>query len=185
MKTIGISITMALLLLLLPSSVLAHVPIFFWPDRAPVQRAYTIEDIGGRSTANYGFLAGGAVHQFNFTAQPGDPLQLHFLVLPGEQRSLQAMLTTPAGEEIASEPLSIPIFEVFTQMNLTRVGRIELPAPAGGLYRLEVWHEGGAAADNSPPLKYILATGTKEVFGPFDLFKTPLWWMQARLWQWW
>jgi hypothetical protein len=74
-------------------------------------------------------------------------------------------------ESVASEEFHEP----FTQTRYWGRQALDLDLPAGGTYYLLVWNPDGASG------KYVLDTGTKEVFGPADLLRFPLWWLQTRI----
>ena len=65
-------------------------------------------------------------------------------------------------------------YEPFTQTNYWKRQVLELNLPESGTYTLLVWNPGGETG------KYVLDTGTKEVFGLGDLFRFPGWWMDTR-----
>ncbi len=64
-------------------------------------------------------------------------------------------------------------FEPFTQTNYWGRQRIELNLARAGTYHLVVW------AQDGQPGKYVLDTGQAEVFGPADLLRFPVWWVQV------
>jgi ligand-binding SRPBCC domain-containing protein len=64
-------------------------------------------------------------------------------------------------------------FEPFTQTNYWGRQRLELDLPQAGTYYLLVWQPEGLAG------KYVLDTGTAEVFGPADLLAFPVWWLKV------
>ncbi len=64
-------------------------------------------------------------------------------------------------------------YEPFTQTNYWGRQRVELDLPQAGTYYLLVWQPDGL------PGKYVLDTGTAEVFGPADLFAFPGWWLRV------
>lgn len=66
-------------------------------------------------------------------------------------------------------------FEPFTQTNYWGRQVLELNLPESGRYYLLVWN-----ADKEPG-KYVLDTGREEVFGPADITRFPVWWLNTRL----
>jgi hypothetical protein len=66
-------------------------------------------------------------------------------------------------------------FEPFTQTNYWGRQSIDLTLPESGKYTLLVWNSAG---ENG---KYVLDTGTKEVFGTADILRFPIWWLNTRL----
>jgi len=80
---------------------------------------------------------------------------------------------TLSGIRVDSTP-GEAFFEPFTQTRYWGRQELELDLPQDGSYTLLIWHEGGQ------PGKYVLDTGTQEVFGPGDLLQFPLWWFNTR-----
>lgn len=76
---------------------------------------------------------------------------------------------------IVESTTSAAFFEPFTQTRYWGRQTLELDLPAAGSYYLLVWHPAGVAG------KYVIDTGYQEVFGPADLFRFPLWWLETRL----
>lgn len=66
-------------------------------------------------------------------------------------------------------------FEPFTQTNYWGRQVLELNLPESGRYYLLVWNPEQEAG------KYVLDTGREEVFGPADLLRFPVWWVNTRL----
>jgi len=66
-------------------------------------------------------------------------------------------------------------FEPFTQTRYWGRQELDLNLPEGGTYRLLIWNPHGKTG------KYVLDTGTEEVFGVEDLLRFPLWWLNARV----
>ena len=66
-------------------------------------------------------------------------------------------------------------FEPFTQTHYWGRQQIDLHLPQSGTYKLVIWNLEGELG------KYVLDTGTKEVFGPTDLLRFPIWWLNTRL----
>lgn len=66
-------------------------------------------------------------------------------------------------------------FEPFTQTRYWGRQTLELDLPESGRYYLMVWSPDGRSG------KYVLDTGREEVFGPGDLLRFPVWWVNTRL----
>lgn len=66
-------------------------------------------------------------------------------------------------------------FEPFTQTRYWGRQELDINLPEDGRYYLLVWNPEGAEG------KYVLATGTQEVFEPGDLLRFPIWWLETRL----
>ncbi len=66
-------------------------------------------------------------------------------------------------------------YEPFTQTNYWGRQRVELDLPQTGTYYLLVWQPDGL------PGKYVLDTGSAEVFGPADLLAFPGWWVRVHM----
>ena len=66
-------------------------------------------------------------------------------------------------------------YEPFTQTRYWGRQELELNLPESGTYRLLIWNPKGESG------KYVLDTGTEEVFGPADMLRFPLWWIHARV----
>jgi hypothetical protein len=66
-------------------------------------------------------------------------------------------------------------FEPFTQTRYWGRQELDINLPEDGRYYLLVWNPEGAEG------KYVLATGTQEVFEPADLLRFPIWWLNTRL----
>ena len=99
-----------------------------------------------------------------------------------EHETRSSILPLPAGynlEQLGGLVLdSSPgedFFEPFTQTRYWGRQVLELDLPETGKYYLLVWNPEGKEG------KYVLDTGTKEVFGPGDLLRFPLWWLNTRL----
>lgn len=65
--------------------------------------------------------------------------------------------------------------EPFTQTRYWGRQDLELNLPESGKYYLLVWNSDG---DDG---KYVLDTGTQEVFSPADILRFPVWWINTRL----
>lgn len=85
------------------------------------------------------------------------------------------LIADNAGGILAPSQVSEPFFEPFTQTNYWGRQVLELDAPQNGDYYLIVWNPDGQ------PGKYVLDTGTEEVFGLGDIFRFPVWWFETRL----
>jgi hypothetical protein len=79
------------------------------------------------------------------------------------------------GGLVAESRKSEDFYEPFTQTNYWGRQAIDLDLPQSGTYYLLIWNPDGDVG------KYVLDTGTEEVFGSADLFRFPLWWLSARL----
>lgn len=66
-------------------------------------------------------------------------------------------------------------FEPFTQTRYWGRQELDIDLPETGRYYLLVWNPEGLAG------KYVLDTGTQEVFSPADLLRFPIWWLNTRL----
>lgn len=66
-------------------------------------------------------------------------------------------------------------FEPFTQTRYWGRQELDFNLPETGKYYLLVWNPEGEGG------KYVLDTGTEEVFGPADLLRFPIWWLNTRL----
>ena len=64
-------------------------------------------------------------------------------------------------------------YEPFTQTNYWGRQTLELDLPSSGEYTLLIWNPVGQTG------KYVLDTGVEEVFGPTDLFRFPIWWIDV------
>ena len=74
---------------------------------------------------------------------------------------------------IVPSVVSEDFYEPFTQTNYWGRQTLELDLPASGEYSLLVWNPKGSTG------KYVLDTGTEEVFGLADLFRFPIWWINV------
>ncbi|HEX6987915.1 MAG TPA: hypothetical protein VF282_00455 [Bacillota bacterium] len=169
----------------------AHVPVFLWKGAAPALRPFFIHDIVERSFAFFGLVGQGELHRYRFVADAGDQIPLSLLVPAGQAAVTGAYVLTPGGGEIPLEPVHEPAFDALTQVRLVRVGRLHLTAPETGLYEVHVYPAEAlaatgalAAAGGGARVKYLLAAGEPERFSPLDIFKVPLWWLEAHLWLW-
>ncbi len=66
-------------------------------------------------------------------------------------------------------------YEPFTQTRYWGRQTVELDLPQSGTYHLMIWNPEGKLG------KYVLDTGTEEVFGPEDLLRFPIWWLNTRV----
>ncbi len=76
---------------------------------------------------------------------------------------------------IVESTRSPDFYEPFTQTRYWGRQVIELELPEDGRYALVVWNE------DRQPGKYVLDTGTQEVFSPADLLQFPIWWFNTRI----
>lgn len=88
---------------------------------------------------------------------------------------LAGLHTGTLGGIIAPTVRSEDFFEPFTQTNYWGRQTLELNLPETGTYYLIVWNP------NGQPGKYVMDTGTQEVFGPSDLFLFPKWWIDTHI----
>jgi hypothetical protein len=79
------------------------------------------------------------------------------------------------GGLIVESQESEDFFEPFTQTRYWGRQVLELNLPESGKYYLLVWNSAG---DDG---KYVLDTGTQEVFSPADILRFPVWWLNTRL----
>ena len=79
------------------------------------------------------------------------------------------------GGIIRSSSPSEAFFEPFTQTNYWGRQSLDIALRQAGTHYLVIWQPDGALG------KYVLDTGREEVFGPTDLFRFPLWWIDVRL----
>jgi hypothetical protein len=66
-------------------------------------------------------------------------------------------------------------YEPFTQTRYWGRQTVELDLPQSGTYHLLIWNPEGKLG------KYVLDTGTEEVFGPDDMLRFPIWWLNTRV----
>jgi hypothetical protein len=66
-------------------------------------------------------------------------------------------------------------FEAFTQTRYWTRQALDINLPLEGVYYLVVWNPSGETG------KYVLDSGTREVFSASDLFRMPVWWIETRL----
>ncbi len=76
---------------------------------------------------------------------------------------------------VAPSQVGEPFYEPFTQTRYWGRQTLELDLPASGTYRLIIWQPAGQTG------KYVLDTGYEEVFGPGDMLRFPIWWLNTRL----
>ena len=79
------------------------------------------------------------------------------------------------GGVILATTTSEDFFEPFTQTNYWGRQNFDIELPQTGTYYIVVWHPEGV------PGKYVMDTGTAEVFGPGDIFNFPVWWVQVHV----
>lgn len=89
--------------------------------------------------------------------------------------TLKNILNQNTNGMIAESQVSADFYEPFTQTEYWGRQVLELDAPATGTYYLVTWHPEGQTG------KYVLDTGTKEIFGFADLFLFPQWWWDAQV----
>lgn len=78
------------------------------------------------------------------------------------------------GGIIAESQVSEDFYEPFTQTSYWGRQVIELDLLESGRYYLLVWNPQREAG------KYVLDTGREEVFGPADILRFPIWWLETR-----
>ncbi len=93
----------------------------------------------------------------------------------GSDADLSFLQASDLGGIIVESEIGDDFFEPFTQTRYWGRQVLELDLPESGTYALVIWNPQGAAG------KYVLDTGTAEVFGPLDLFRFPVWWVQPRV----
>ncbi|RPI29218.1 MAG: hypothetical protein EHM70_15915 [Chloroflexota bacterium] len=98
---------------------------------------------------------------------PGLPEAGHDVLPEVHPEDLGALVFSPAVSE--------DFFEPFTQTRYWGRQQIDMDLPETGTYYLLVWSSEGKSG------KYVLDVGEAEVFGPADLLRFPVWWLQARL----
>jgi hypothetical protein len=103
------------------------------------------------------------------TSPIATPLSLMDASVPGEL-DLQNL-----GGVVKKSLRTEDFYEPFTQTSYWGRQEIELNLPETGTYYLIVWNPDGEAG------KYVLDTGTAEVFGPADLLRFPIWWLSTRV----
>lgn len=94
----------------------------------------------------------------------------------------ESSISLPAGFDalgyngiIVENQVGEDFFEPFTQTRYWGRQQIDLDLPESGTYTLVIWNPEGEFG------KYVLDTGTEEVFGPADLLRFPIWWLNTRL----
>jgi hypothetical protein len=93
-----------------------------------------------------------------------------------ERSSLVADLALEAdGGLLVESETSEVFFEPFTQTRYWGRQMIDLELPRSGTYYLVVWQPEGETG------KYVLDTGRDEFFGPADLVRFPIWWINTRV----
>jgi hypothetical protein len=163
------------------------------PDVAGSGNKITIENLSTSFAFYRNLDAITPVDIYTFTAQTGEHLHtgINIPAIPGlkdfgvsvavagpglppvSQGELPASLPIGDGALIFHSKTGEDFFEPFTQTNYWGRQRIELDLPRKGTYHLVVWNPNGQAG------KYVLDTGQAEVFGPSDVFRFPVWWIQV------
>jgi hypothetical protein len=135
------------------------------------------------------------VHVYSFAGRAGETFHagINVPAIPGlESYGVTLALLGPGLPILspATVPASLPpggtgtlypstagddFFEPFTQTRYWGRQDINLTIPQNGTYYLAIWHPSGQ------PGKYVLDTGTIEVFGMSDLFRFPAWWVRVHL----
>lgn len=172
------------MVLLAPAIAEAHRPVFVGAGALRADRAHPITE-PDISWAIYGRLeARGARQYFSVRGQAGSTLFLQLLV-PADRRATfvpELRLSGPGigspgstGMMLRSSASSGRTFhERFTQVTYWEYPAHRIPLPRSGTYLVEV-----SLADGAPG-PYVLAVGTREVFGAADLLRFPAWWWSAR-----
>jgi hypothetical protein len=88
---------------------------------------------------------------------------------------IEALHANTYGAVVRKSVQSEDFYEPFTQTRYWGRQTLELDLPASGTYYLLIWHPDGESG------KYVLDTGTEEVFGPGDLLRFPVWWFNTRV----
>ena len=96
---------------------------------------------------------------------PGLPAAGHNALPPGHPEELGALVFPPQPGKT--------FFEPFTQTNYWERQSIELTLPETGEYYLLVWQPDEQTG------KYVMDVGHDEVFGPLDILRFPIWWLQV------
>ncbi len=95
--------------------------------------------------------------------------------LSGSNPILTGVQTGTFGGSLTSNVRGKDFFEPFTQTNYWGRQTVELTLPETGTYYVIVWNPDGQ------PGKYVMDTGTEEVFGPGDLLVFPKWWVDTHV----
>jgi len=90
------------------------------------------------------------------------------------EKLVELGVETETGIVVESERTA-GFFEPFTLTRYWGRQTLELELPASGTYHLLVWQPEGQ------PGKYVLDTGTEEVFAAADLLSLPLWWVNVHI----
>jgi hypothetical protein len=99
--------------------------------------------------------------------QPGD--------LPLPEALLLDLRSGNSGGIVAESVVGGEFYEPFTQTRYWERQSIDLDLPASGSYYLLVWSPEGVTG------KYVLDTGTEEVFDLADMLRFPKWWLDTRV----
>jgi len=94
---------------------------------------------------------------------------------PANRDDLPAGYTYITSALIFHSKVGQDFFEPFTQTHYWGRQRIEFNLPRTGVYHLLIWSPDGQ------PGKYVLDTGEAEVYGPADLLRFPVWWLQVHI----
>ncbi len=177
---------LALISLVPVSSASAHYPI--WSDND-----VTAIDNLSTSFAFYRDLPVDKVHVYTFIGKQGQNLHagINIPAIKGlENYSVTMALFGPSlpeadhdqlppehpedlGALIFPTKVSADFFESFTQTLYWGRQSIEMTLPADGEYYLVIWQADGNAG------KYVMDSGSTEVFGIGDLLLFPIWWVQV------
>jgi hypothetical protein len=137
----------------------------------------------------------GQYHRFTFSGEAGeffhaginipaiDGLKNYGVAIallgPGLPNLPAKSIPGTAENELVESGIVVPsvvsedFYEPFTQTNYWGRQTLELNLPETGQYTLIIWNPTGETG------KYVLDTGTEEVFGPADLFRFPIWWLSV------
>jgi hypothetical protein len=96
-------------------------------------------------------------------------------IVPGSETIISGLNASNIGGIVVESQKTDDFFEPFTQTNYWGRQVLELNLPESGTYYLVVWNPEGVTG------KYVLDTGVEEVFGPADLIRFPIWWVNTRL----
>ncbi len=100
----------------------------------------------------------------------------HHAVPSGAVQVPVADLEIDAGTGLVAESVtSEEFYEPFTQTHYWGRQIVEMNLPQSGTYYILIWNPEGHTG------KYVLDTGTEEVFGPTDLLRFPIWWLNTRV----
>jgi hypothetical protein len=190
-KTEWLAKASALLALLLafPSSASAHRPV--WGE----DQGITPIDSLSTSFAFYRELEADQIHVFSFEGKKGQTLHagIQIPAIAGFENYAVSMAifgpSFPKPKETQLPPnhpedlgalifptqIGSDFFEPFTQTRYWGRQKADLILPADGEYYIVVWNPEGK------PGKYVMDSGSAEVFSPRDLFLFPIWWMRVHI----